>query len=490
MADAIIQIIVGIAMALSDRAGEIGYAVGIFFEALLFAFTVAIATFVAKVLERFRELLGISSPAKETEDIGDNTGLGFLEGLKLIVPMIFKFLANTLKKKVIEGFNVVKNAMVNFAYTIVTGVMDAFSSLKDKVEDVISAIGDFIDSHFGGIVTKVSEGLEKLMGDADKAMQKGEEARASARKGAEDEAARIRESYGIDEAYKSYEENLKKAKELAIKIREWELNGKNFDSSYRFELSRYLTATADAQKQLLKGFAAIDDANVGYGFSMTVNGKEMQGIASSYREIAEMASKGFMSGIKDESTLTNETIYDWMTAGYGAAKEALEIKSPSRVFAEIGMWTIKGYNEGISRMEDTTYELMSTIFDNVETIPEETPIRPVFDFSGLQNGTGAIAEGLKEVKANSDISIDTINSTNTGRLSALSDLVYDLIARSDMTGLSSRLDSQNEIIGSIVDKLDGIGVYMDSGVMVGVMTPKIDASLGKRVGQAGRSVRS
>ena len=487
LADALIQILIGVAMAFSDRSGEIGYAVGIFLEALLFAIGVALATFIAKIFERLKELLGIASPSKPMRELWDMV----MEAIIVSIKSFFK--------KIGEAFGIVWTAIkttvsgwVNKAKEIGS---DIINWIVDGIKSVGNKIGDAVSGAVGGLQDGAVNIMESIFGDpqaeADEYIRKSEEAqkriieenrRVAAEKGNINWIARNGESY-LRDYYSALYEAEKQANKLAV----MNLNETLYSKK---ELADQRSVVNAAYRTLATQYSLLEQVvkDTGYMWDKPEYGKAANAFG---HEIGQSIVEGYQQGLLSSDEFVQKSSgYKLMVKIYEDSKKALDSNSPSKKFIQLGEWSIQGYNMGLKEMANTSYKLLNDIFENLEEIPEDYSIRPVFDFSNIQNGTHDIADGLKDIKANSDIEIDTMNQTNAGRLSTLSDLVYDLIANSDNSGLTTRLDSQNEIIASIMEKLDGIGVYIDSGTMVGVLTPKIDTSLGKRVGQAGRSVHA
>ena len=114
---------------------------------------------------------------------------------------------------------------------------------------------------------------------------------------------------------------------------------------------------------------------------------------------------GFINGISDFAGNLIESVKGTVNNAIKAAKNLLGIKSPSRVFREIGINTDKGFIQGVDALAGDvakstadmgqqaidamqgTLNGMSDIFD--ETI-DDPVIKPVLDLSEIQNGSGLI----------------------------------------------------------------------------------------------------
>lgn len=95
--------------------------------------------------------------------------------------------------------------------------------------------------------------------------------------------------------------------------------------------------------------------------------KQMEGFSNDFVNVGEMLTAGVAEGIENgESGLVN-TIAKVLRAAVRAAKEEMDIHSPSRVMAEIGDYMAQGIGVGWSdRMETVTDTIGSSLSDGLE----------------------------------------------------------------------------------------------------------------------------
>ena len=486
LADCIVEIIVGVLMALSDRAGEIGYAVGVFLEAVLFAIATAIATFVTKIIERFKKLLGINSPSTVFEDLGVNSILGLLQGLGKMLSKVIEWMIS-LGEDMVNALVGIPLKMFSFGMSICENILKGLGEAGEGILNWFEDLGEVIDSHCGGIVTATEGLFEAVLGESDKALKDMEERQ---KKAEEDRKAMYKQENALWEQYHGqrvlddYNAELEEAKRLQRQILGMQQAGASDKAinPVRKQLRDSIYQLKDYYEQLSRIYET-----TGY----TESGAYASSVWARANMVGQYLVEGFNNGMLEAagfSESSNKYIYDFADTVIDETERKLGVASPSKVFEQIGKYTIEGYNKGLKEASEVSYELMDTIFSNLEAMPEDYSIRPVMDFTDIQNGTDRIGKGIDKIRANSDIQISTESTTNAGRLNKLSDLVYDLIAKSDNTAVQTTLATQNAIIETLMDKLDSMGVYIDSNTLVGAVTPKIDKTLGKRVGNVGRSV--
>lgn len=136
------------------------------------------------------------------------------------------------------------------------------------------------------------------------------------------------------------------------------------------------------------------------------------------KSITDGVSKGILDST-DSLTGTAKQMADDTT---GAAEDAWEIRSPSRVFAEIGKNLMLGLVEGISSKEGAVYAKATSLANNVTKIMKETleihsPSRIMRDEIGKNIALG-IAEGIEQnadhaKKSAEDIANEVLQAART-----------------------------------------------------------------------------
>ena len=155
---------------------------------------------------------------------------------------------------------------------------------------------------------------------------------------------------------------------------------------------------------------------------------------------------GFAAGIRSRAASAAEAAASAVAKAISAAKSKLKINSPSKVFIEIGKWTVMGMEKGldnnayrvsrsatnladsaITTMQSSISRIASAVSDNIDAQPT---IRPVLDLSNVEAGARSLNGMLDGSQLSASLSgdmsrsIGTIqNGNNNGELlSAIKDL--------------------------------------------------------------------
>ncbi|MGW8702268.1 lytic transglycosylase domain-containing protein, partial [Streptomyces eurythermus] len=103
----------------------------------------------------------------------------------------------------------------------------------------------------------------------------------------------------------------------------------------------YAKVLVDATPAQLKQINSVQDqitkASTKYG----------QNAADAMYDAGAQSGKGYLAGLKAQETSINKAMSDLAKKIQQAIKKALKIKSPSRVFAELGKFTVQGFAQGV-----------------------------------------------------------------------------------------------------------------------------------------------
>lgn len=168
--------------------------------------------------------------------------------------------------------------------------------------------------------------------------------------------------------------------------------------------------------------------------------------------------------------------------------------SPSRVFQQIGRYVTEGLAIGISEntnmatsaIKDLATNAVSNMQNAIDTIQNivngdldvEPVIRPVLDMDDLNYGLNSINSIMNDnltpsITLNNQNPIDYITQANLVNNNA------DVVAA---------VESLKEDVAYLGDAMTNIKMVLDTGTMVGAMTPAIDQQLGMRQVLAGRGI--
>ena len=177
---------------------------------------------------------------------------------------------------------------------------------------------------------------------------------------------------------------------------------------------------------------------------------------------------------------------------WGAVCSALGINSPSKVAHEGGIWFIQGFVNGIDEMTSDTKKsatnIAATAMDAlIQGMDDDlTPtITPVLDMSDIRSGA-------KEINGIFDSAQSTIGIS--ANLSSQSSIMQDVISalesnsKSDYSSILIGMNDLRKDLAAYTNQLANLQVVMDSGTLVGAITPQMDSALGIRRMMAGRGV--
>jgi phage-related protein len=201
---------------------------------------------------------------------------------------------------------------------------------------------------------------------------------------------------------------------------------------------------------------------------------------------------GMAKGISGNVSTVLKAASNAAKAAVNAVKKQLAIKSPSRVFAELGMYVDEGFAQGIykyanaaenaaaSMSEDTVEAVkspLSKIMDLINGDLDTTPtIRPILDLSEIQNG----ATRINGMFGQRSVALAGINT----RISNIEQMrKFDDPGNADIVAAISELRGD---FGSLANAVNHMQIRMDSGTVVGELIGKIDSRLGQIVNHKGR----
>lgn len=219
-----------------------------------------------------------------------------------------------------------------------------------------------------------------------------------------------------------------------------------------------------------------------------------------WTELGEQIVAGLSNGIEAQKAGFVQGLTDLANAGVAAVKTTLDIHSPSGVFEELGNFTGMGFVNALSNYANKSYDAGRNVAESakdglafaanaVSGILERDPepvIRPVLDLSDLEAGSrkldtlfsrnyalqiqnaGYSRNQMSELGSLTDTLRDGLSSGDDRIVNAIQDL------RSDMAALSERVGQMQMVL--------------DTGALVGEITPAIDQELGDRANWRGRNM--
>ena len=217
--------------------------------------------------------------------------------------------------------------------------------------------------------------------------------------------------------------------------------------------------------------------------------------SAGWDELGEYMVDGLIDGVESKQPEFLKTLESLISAGTQRTQDTAEIHSPSRVFARIGEYMVEGLIGGIiNRSDDAskasgdmargTIESVSRLISDMSTIidsdMEITPtISPILDMTNVQSGLNQMDNTLS---ANRSIALGmSVASKNQNGLSHQFDDAISKLADANQQSngqVVEAIDSLKSDLADLVDRVSQLQVVMDTGELVGAISPEMDRSLG------------
>lgn len=194
-------------------------------------------------------------------------------------------------------------------------------------------------------------------------------------------------------------------------------------------------------------------------------------IGSEFIDIGSNIISGLVSGIKSGISSVGSAISDVVSSAVGKAKKLLGIHSPSRVFAEIGMYSDKGLAKGLIKYSNVVTKAAGNIANNmidvmnksiskisVDGLDSQPTIRPVFDMSSVEEGANAINSLFAKQQ------MVSLGIQNRGNINAISNAMRggQVVATND--DVVNAIDSLKKVIsGNTGNSYTIDGITYDDG---------------------------
>ena len=302
----------------------------------------------------FKKAFGIASPSKEMQPYGEFVGEGILEG----VGGVFSNIGDWVRRNVLEpfkrgfttAFNVAGDkarALIDSGKSIAGGIKDGISNgwtsittlLDQKENDLTTTGANFASSIGGGIsgawstvTTAVSNGLDSLGKiDTGKLTSAGEKLVAGLKDG---------------------------------------ITGDGWDSMIGEIWSRF--------DDLTNWFKADNEDGTGGKAAFKQSGRDL--------------IVGLNEGIREEFSITLETVHNGGQAAVDAFNRAVGISSPSKAMAESGRYMMDGLTLGIQQESSRTYNAIRNVAAGIVDEVSDTELKPEMDMTA--GGLDRVADKL------------------------------------------------------------------------------------------------
>jgi tape measure domain-containing protein len=389
----------------------------------------------SSALNAAKNFLGIHSPSKEFEKVGNFVNDGFRKGLDGNKDQVYaafndlkKMLAD-LKKESSKDVDALEAKLKKLKQKPRTNAKEitktkkalaqakkeekasnlAYNTLTKNLADEKTALGKLAVQY--DAVTVKLENVKKTLEDAIKTR--------------DDYNKSITEQYGdiaaptgetkVEDYIASLKKQLEDTKTFTNTIQRLRALGLN-DEVYKDLLSTGTTALPFMQELLNGGKASIDQINSLNKQIDAVSGSLGQNASSALYQAAVDSAAGLVKGLQNQQAAIEKQMDKIADAMVKSIKKKLGIKSPSRVFAEVGGYSAQGLAKGLTDSATTVTKSAEALgnhavvglkksLSNMDKMTlgdvDMTPvIRPKLDLTDIQNGAGKIGGLLPSAKLN------------------------------------------------------------------------------------------
>lgn len=185
-------------------------------------------------------------------------------------------------------------------------------------------------------------------------------------------------------------------------------------------IDKFVEPFSDSKSKVTKAISTMTD--------YAVSALDKNGNYDEFKSVGKYMATGFANGISENTYKVEAQAKTMAEAAEKAAREVLDINSPSKVFRKIGGFVPEGFAQGIDRLSglarnsaedmardsvNSTLSAVSYIADVINSdIDAEPTIRPVLDLTNVRSGANTISGLLSGRRTLS------INTDNVGSISA------------------------------------------------------------------------
>lgn len=441
------------------------------------------------IVDFVKDLFGIHSPSTVFEEIGKNTIDGFINGIKNFASSCLGPIKNWAKG-VIDWFtggdgngNIVEKFKA-FGSDIVTGFRDkvgnAYNSVKTNVTTWASKVKEwFSDSGFGGVnnntwdtyASNVITGFKYKIGNAyattkDNIVTWATKVRdwfTSSSSGGANSTNFATYAAGVIDGFKTkigsyYITSKDNMTAWASKVRDWFTNSShgNVNNS---KFQSFAQDAVDGFKSKIGSYYTQAKSDIETWASNCISWFNGKAGKENWESVAKNAVDGFKNKVGSIYSTCKNTIESWGSDIIKWIKDKLGIKSPSRVFGEIGKFTVEGFNEGIDSSGGSTAEHMKDwlgkFSDFQANVTARLNVKEVMDKYVPKYDTGITPESIERTvrqEINTEGRVKAVLENGGGFTSALEDVI-------DRT-ISKKLDGIETYTKRQAEKRETTNVYV------------------------------
>jgi tape measure domain-containing protein len=344
-------------------------------------------------LDGAKDFLGIHSPSKEFEKVGNYVNDGFRKGL------------DGNKAQVYEAFNDLKKMLLDLSKSSKVSASErkkaaaAYTTLTKQLNDEKTQIGKLSDQY-----DKLTEKIKAAKDAYDAAVK----TRDDYKKSITDQYGDVASATGETTVAK-FKEDLKKqiedTKKFANTLQRLRALGLN-DEMYKDLLAAGPSALPFADELLAGGKASVDEVNKLGKDLDTVAGKLGKDASTALYQAGVDAAAGLVKGLEAQQKFLEKIMDNLAAVMVRSIKKKLGIKSPSREFMKVGGYSAEGLIKGLGNMSgsveraaagtgavavESLRKSLSGFSDLITHDMDLQPvITPVLDLSSVKKHAGAI----------------------------------------------------------------------------------------------------
>ena len=364
------------------------------------------------------------------EGLSSNAGKLVDAAVDLVVNVL-----NALEGKVEE----LVQAGIDLGIAIIEGLADGISDNQQRVEDAMEKLGQALIDAFKSLLGIHSPstvfdqaGKDTIQGLINGIESKVNEVTTKIKTLASDMIKAIKEKInewltaGKEMVSKLVSGISSKASEVKTKIQEAVTKAL---SAAKTKANEFRTAGAEIISKIVTGISskASEIANR-IRKAITTAKTNASSMASSFRSIGSNIISALASGISSMASTVASKARSVVEGAISAAKRALKINSPSRVFMEIGDYTVQGFAKGLDdnahKVDDPAKNMARRAMDSVSNtisaisnalngeLDTDLTITPVMDLTNVNNGVKTIRDMIAESNQ------FTIDANTTGSMTS------------------------------------------------------------------------
>ena len=376
-------------------------------------------------------------------------------------------------------------------------IQTAFDRLGEGVGTTIEKFGSKVGGAIEGVGESIAKAGESIKGVGDSIASVGE---GIASFGDNVKGLGLIDLIGIGAGLVEFAKGIKKVNATPLKI---DAAGLVDYTLAVANLTTLVSTVEGISTQLLVGFEQLGIGignNLATGIASTITNAASAADAmaasamytanaytDSFFVIGSNMAIGLANGIVSQSGAVNNAAASVASNAAQSARNAAKERSPSRVFAQIGQYMSLGLANGITSEADavteSAQEIAQTAIHSVETLlnaglgSSEFTITPVVDLTNARTGISQ----LDAMFYNSNI---PMNFGSSGMAFSIDS--EDIGRTASNKSIGSDLDSIFERIEALADHIDNLQMVLDTGVLVGATSAKMDSQFGIMTMRRGR----